>query len=220
MILRLSALVPALLLAGLAAAQEYHAPRAVALRIAAEVAADRANLSGTGIPTDPDLKHAVVLRDGDRGVLVLPETRLTATALETAGTAPVAQLWLRGLDLVRDGLPLPVGSCRTVTLAVNGKPVELHRCALGVRQRGDGGRELAVYGDAAEPLLVAPLTVQRADQAQPILISAEDAGGGGGVLRLRLAGAYEAELAFILAVREPAAAPAAATAKPAGAPAF
>lgn len=218
MILRLTALVPALLLAGLAAAQDLQAPRAEALRIAAEAAADPANLAGTGIPTDPDLKHAVVLREGDRGVLVLPETRLTAAALEAAGTTPVAQLWLRGLDLVRDGLPLPVESYRTVTLAVNGKPVELHRCSLGVRQRSDGGRELAIFGDAAEPVLVAPLTAQRADQAQPILISAEDAGGGGGVLRLRLAGAYEAELPFILAVRSSA--PAAAGARPAGAPAF
>lgn len=202
MAIRLLRLAPALLLSAAAAAQDIQVPHAEAVRIAAFAAGDPANLAGTGIPTDPDLKYAVGLRDGERGVLALPETRLGPEALDAEGTVPAAQLWLRGVHLLRDGLPLPAGCGRVVTFAAPGAPaIEVVRYSLALRPAAGGGRELAVFGDGPEALFAVPADAIAGIGVRPVELSAERGDDATGSLIVRLAGRREARLDIALAVR-------------------
>src|SRR5512137_2938961 len=105
-----------LLTAVLAVQAQERLPREEALKYAFIVSANLPAMLKTPIPTDPDVKRPVAVRDGEYGGMVLPETKLNAEVFSRAGkdVAPVAQLWLHKLVPLNDGQPVPASKLRLV----------------------------------------------------------------------------------------------------------
>ena len=189
----------AALLAGWPSAHaQQNASREAALKAAFMLSADLKQMLSTPIPTDPDVKRPVAVREGDRGGLVMPECKLSADALAKAGkdVVPVGQLWLRGVLPERDGQPVKPDKLLTVTVGAGDKSATVLLCALGARKDADGKLELLVYGKDKEPILRAPLKAISAPQENPIEMSA-DAQGQGAFVTLKIAGKYEASFTVI-----------------------
>jgi len=174
-----------------AAAQEL-LPRAEALKYAFTVAADLGEMLKTPVPTDPDIKRPVAVREEDYGGMVLPEAKLTAAALQKTGKEgiPVGQLWLLKLVPMKDGQPVPADRLRFVDVTNEEGSARVPCCVLVVRSAGGGGLELLVLGKDKTPLLTAPLKAITKTQHNPIEMSAERKEDGG-LLTLRLLGKYE-----------------------------
>ena len=183
-------LVILLLQGGGAAAQE-QLPRAEALKYASAVAADLGAMLKTPVPTDPDIKRPVAIREGDYGAMVLPEAKLEDAMLQKPGPegVPVAQLWLLKLAPMKDGEPVPARSLRFVDVASDEGSARVPCCVLSVRRAGEG-LELVVLGKDKTPLLTAPLKAITRTQDNPIEMTAERKEEGG-LLTLRLLGKYE-----------------------------
>jgi len=184
-----------LALTGTAIAQE-HLPRQEALKYAFLVSVDLKNLQGTPIPTDVDLKRVVAMRDGDYGAMVLPEAKLSASAIAGAGSSvvPVGQLWLHRLTPMKDGSGIPEDRLRVVTVEAGQQTGTAVQCALGVKGNGSGGLELLVYGKGQEPVLSVPLRQVESSGDAPISMDAERTGDEGGRIILRIAGRYRASI--------------------------
>jgi hypothetical protein len=180
-----------LLNAAPAAAQE-QLPRAEALKYAFAVAADLGEMLKTPVPTDPDIKRPVAVREGQYGGMVLPEAKLTAAALQKPGKEgiPVGQLWLLKLVPMQDGQPVPAGSLRFVDVTSEEGSAKVPCCVLAVRSTGGEGLELLVLGKDKTPLLTAPLKAITKTQDNPIEMTAERKYDGG-LITLRLLGKYE-----------------------------
>jgi hypothetical protein len=187
------------LLAGLAAAQaQQHVPREDALKAAFLLSADLKQMLGTPIPTDPDVKRPVAMREGERGAMVLPEAKLSPEALAKAGqeVVPVGQLWLRGATLQTDGQSPKPESLLPVTLATGDRSATVLLCALGVRKNPEGKLELLIYGKGKEPLLRTPLKPIAGQQENPIEMAGEEQGGGA-LLTLKILGKHEASFMLL-----------------------
>jgi hypothetical protein len=184
-------LVVLLLNAAPATAQE-QLSRAEALKYAFAVAADLGEMLKTPVPTDPDIKRPVALREGDYGAMVLPEAKLAAAALQHPGKEgiPVGQLWLLKLVPMKDGQPVPADSLRFVDVTNEEGTAKVPCCALAVRSTGEG-LELLVLGKDKTPLLTTPLKAITKTQDNPIEMAA-DRKEDGGLITLRLLGKYEA----------------------------
>ncbi len=184
----------AALIAGLTASQaQEQLPRQEALKYAFVLSADLAAMLKTPIPTDPDVKRPVALRDGDYGGMVLPESKLSAEVISRTGkeVTPVGQLWLLKLVPMTDGQPVPASKLRMVEARSEDAQATVPCCALGVRKGSEGGLELLVYGKDKEPVLRAPMHAISRQQADPIDMSAERKEEGG-LVTLRFLGKYEA----------------------------
>ncbi len=181
-------------IAGLTAAQaQEQLPRQEALKYAFIVSADLPAMLKTPIPTDPDVKRPVALRDGDYGGMVLPESKLRAEVFAKAGkeAAPVGQFWLYKLVPMADGQPVPAGKLRMVEVRSEEAQATVPCCALGVRKDAEGGLELLVYGKDKEPVLRAPMRAISRQQDEPVDMSGERKDEGG-LVTLRFLGKYEA----------------------------
>lgn len=167
-------------------------PREEALRVAALVSLDLKQMLDTPIPTDPDTKRPVALREGERGCLVLPETRL-ADALAKPGkeVVPVGQLWLRQVAPQANGETVQAEKLKTVSISVGDRTESAVLCALGLRKLARGELELLVYGKDKEPLVRVPAKTISAKQENPIELAAVIEGDNA-TLTLKLAGRYEA----------------------------
>jgi hypothetical protein len=184
----------AALIAGLAAAQaQEQLPRQEALKYAFADSANLAEMVRTPIPTDPDVKRPVALRDGDFGGMVLPESKLSPEVFSKASkeAAPVGQLWLLKLVPLSDGQPVPASKLRIVEVKSEDAQAKVPCCALGVRKSGEGELELLIYGKDTEPVLRAPMRAISRQQEDPIEMTAERKDDGGHVT-LRFLGKYEA----------------------------
>jgi hypothetical protein len=184
----------AALIAGLTASQaQEQLPRQEALKYAFILSADLAAMLKTPIPTDPDVKRPVALRDGDYGGMVLPESKLSAEVISRAGkdVTPVGQLWLLKLVPMTDGQPVPASKLRMVEARSEDAQATVPCCALGVRKGTEGGLELLVYGKDKVPVLRAPMHAISRQQADPIDMAAERKEEGG-LVTLRFLGKYEA----------------------------
>ena len=184
----------AALIAGFTTTQaQEQLPRQEALKYAFIVSADLPAMLKTPIPTDPDVKRPVALRDGDYGGMVLPETKLRAEVFSKAGkeVAPVGQLWLLKLVPLSDGQPVPASKLRMVEVKSEDVQATVCCCALGVRKAGEDELELLVYGKDKEPVIRAPLHAISRQEEDPIAMSAERKDDGGH-LTLRFLGKYEA----------------------------
>ncbi len=184
----------AALIAGLAAAEaQEQLSRQESLKYAFIVSANLASMLQTPIPTDPDVKRPVALRDGDYGGMVLPEAKLTAEVFSRASkdVAPVGQLWLLKLVPLNDGLAVPASKLRLVETSSDEGHATVPCCALGVRKDSNGGLELLVFGKGKEPVLRAPMHSISRQQEYPIDMSAERKEEGG-LVTLRFLGKYEA----------------------------
>ena len=189
--------IAAVLLTGVLAVQaQERLPREEALKYAFIVSANLKEMLNTPIPTDPDVKRPVALRDGDYGGMVLPEAKLTAEKLAKAGTevVPVGQLWLHKLaPLVGGQVALP-SKLHKVHLVVADQEGDAVCCALGVKKNADAGLELLVYGKDKEPLARAPMKAISGAQENPIELSGERQDDRG-MVTLKLLGKYEATFA-------------------------
>jgi hypothetical protein len=193
--MKTSLLVAALAATVAAAPAQQSIPRDELLKVAFMVSLDLKQMLDTPIPTDPDVKRPVAVREGDRGAMVLPEAKLSADTFAKAGkeVLPLGQLWLRKLIPQRDGQPAKPDRLRVVTVATGDKSEMAFLCALGLRKDSEGKLELLVYGKDKEPLLRAPLKGISVPQENPIELAA-DLQGDGARLTLKFAGKYEASL--------------------------
>lgn len=182
-----------------AAPAQENLPREEALKVAFIVSADLKQLLGTPIPTDPDVKRPVAVRAGDRGGLVLPECKLSASALAKVGkeVVPIGQLWLRNVVPQSAGRPVSQAKLLTLSVSSGDKSFSACLCALGLRKNADGQPELLVYGKDKEPITQAPLKeISAPQQENPIEVSAE-LQGEGALLTLKIVGKYEASFAVV-----------------------
>jgi len=171
-------------------------PRQEALKYAFLVSADLKALQDTPIATDVDLKRPVALRDGDYGALVLPEAKLSADAIATAGdqAVPIGQLWLHRLTPIRNGEAVPASELRVVNLEIEGESNRAVQLTLGVKGNGSGGQELLVFGKSKSPLLKVALKKTEGQSEVPISMKAARVNGEAGRITLKILGRYEASL--------------------------
>ena len=187
-------IVAAVLLTGILAIQaQERLPREEALKYAFIVSANLKEMLKTPIPTDPDVKRPVAVRDGDYGGMVLPEAKLSAETLAKVGTevVPIGQLWLHKLAPLSGGQVALPSKLHKVHVSAGDQEGDAVCCALGVKKNADAGLELLVFGKDKEPLARAPMKAISATQENPIEMSSERQDDRG-VVVLKLLGKYEA----------------------------
>lgn len=179
----------------LAAQAQEILPREEAMKLALVATLAAPSTADAPIQVDADLKRPLAGHDEEFGLLILPETKLNAAALEAAGKTPVplGQLWLRKLTPMVDGGPVESSAHRMVTIQHEGETHRVPLCLLGARKTDAGGLELLVYGKGKEPLARVPLQKIERKQQLPIEISAERESDSGR-LTFFIAGRYEATL--------------------------
>jgi hypothetical protein len=186
-------LIAAVLLTGLLAVQaQEKLSRTEALQIAFFASSDLKAMLNTPIPTDPDIKRPVAVKDGDYGVMVLPESKLSADVFAEAGkeAKPVGQLWLRNLAPESEGQRVPQSKLRTVHVRARDQETDAVCCALGVCKDANGGLQLLIYGNDKEPVAQASLKPISSQQDNPIEMSAERKDDDG-LITLKFLGKYE-----------------------------
>ena len=187
-------IIAAVLLTGLLAVQaQEKMSREETLQVAFFTSLDLKAMLATPIPTDPDVKRPVAIKDGDFGGMALPEAKLSADTFANAGkeAKSVGQLWLRGLAPMNAGEVVPGSKLRTVHVNAMGQEADAVCCALGVCKDANGALELLVYGKDKEPVTRTPLKSISGQQENPIEMSAERKDDSG-VLTLKFLGKYEA----------------------------
>jgi len=183
-----------MILAGYCAAQAQEAlSREEALKAAFRLCSDLPKMLDTPIPTDPDVKRPVGVHADNRGLLILPESKLALDAVAKAGpeAAPIGQLWLLKIVPVVGGQPVKADRLRIVSVSGDKENAPVALCALGVRKGAEGRPELLVYGKGKEPLLRVALTQISEKQENPIEVSAEQQGDGA-MLTLKILGKFSA----------------------------
>lgn len=154
---------------------------------------DLDKLADTPIPTDADVKRPFGLKADNRGVLVIPEAKLSAHTFTNLGkeVVPIGQLWLARLVPERNGHPAEKDHLKLMTVQHDGREVTLPLCMLGAR-RGSEGLELLLYGKGKQPLVVVPMTKATEEPAWPITAAAERDGEAAARLTLTFVGKHEA----------------------------
>ena len=169
--------------------------RPEALKYAFYAGLDLKQMTGTPIPTDPDLKRPVAIRHGDHGLLLLPEGKLKSSTLAAVGNevVPIGQLWMVKIAPVVDKQPIPASKLRMIEVRPDGGQGTAACCALGVRKNSDNGFQLLIYGKEKEPLLAVPLKAisGKEDPEAPLDIEAEREEDSA-KLTLKVLGKYEA----------------------------
>jgi hypothetical protein len=150
----------------------------------------------TPIPTDPDIKRPVAVKEGDHGAMVLPEAKLSADTFAKAGkeATSVGQLWLVKLAPMNEGAVVSQSKLRTVHARAGDEEADAACCALGVCKDANRGLELLIYGKDKEPLPRMPIKSISGQQDNPIEMSAEREGDNGPVT-LKFLGKYAATFA-------------------------
>jgi hypothetical protein len=191
--MRHSIIVAVMLAVAIKAQAQEKLSREEALRFAFAVCADLHQLQDTPIPTDPDVKRPVAIREGEYGGMVLPETKLAADAIAKADKTPVpiGQIWLHKVAPLVDWRVVQREEMKLVGISTWEGPTTASLHALGVRKDDKGGLELLVYGKGKEPILRAPLKAIASSQENPIELSAERTYEGATVT-LKILGKYEA----------------------------
>jgi len=167
--------------------------REEALRFAFAACADLRQMQDTPIPTDPDVKRPVVVREGEYGGMVLPEAKLDAKAVAATekGITPIGQMWLHRLSPLVDWRAVPREKLNLVGVSTWEGYTSASLLALGVRKDDRGGLELVVYGKGKDPILATRLEAVESRQENPIELSAARTSEGATVT-LKILGKYEA----------------------------
>jgi hypothetical protein len=170
-------------------------PRDEALKAAFALCRDLPKMLGTPIPTDPDVKRPVAIHADSRGLMVLPETRLSLDVLAKSGpdAVSIGQLWLLKIVPSVDGRAVKADRLQIVTIKDNEKETAVALCALGIRKTAEGRLELLVYGKEKQPLLHVPLANASGKQENPIEIAIQPEGDGATVT-LNILGHYTASV--------------------------
>jgi hypothetical protein len=191
-------LIAAVLLTGLLAAQaQERLSREEALKYAFFTSVDLKEMLLTPIPTDPDVKRPVAMRDDEQhGGMILPEAKLSADTFAKAGkeVASVGQLWLVKLAPMNEGEVVSKAKLRTVHVRAGDQEADVACCALGVCKDASRGLELLIYGKDKEPLTRVPMKSISSQQDNPIEMSSERKDDRG-LVTLRFLGKYEVTFA-------------------------
>jgi hypothetical protein len=186
-------IIAAVLLTGLLAVQaQERLSREEALKYAFFASSDLKEMLKTPIPTDPDTKRPVAVKDGDHGGMVLPEAKLSADTFANAGkeVTSVGQLWLVKLAPVNEGQVVSKTRLRTVRVRAGDQEGDAVCCALGVCKAANRGLELLIYGKDKEPLTRVPMKSISGQQDNPIEMSCERKDDNG-LVTLKFLGKYE-----------------------------
>jgi hypothetical protein len=179
----------------LARAQEA-LPREEALKYAFHAAIDLKQMQQTPIPTDPDVKRPIVLRDGDYGAMILPESKLNQAQLEKAGKTPVpvAQLWLHKLAPLVESQVVSESRLKMMEVRTSEGELKVTVVTLGFAKNDDGAMELVGFGKGKEPVFRTPVkTISgNPDNWIDMLVDRRD---DSGVITLKILGKYEASFA-------------------------
>ncbi|MBI3881627.1 MAG: hypothetical protein HY301_16385 [Verrucomicrobia bacterium] len=184
------------LLAGLAVANaQEKVPHDEAQKIARKVTELIGTIADGQIKISPDADKAEALKASEAGMLVLPDEKLTAEAIEKAGATivPVAQLFFKGIAPAKGGHVTPNDKLRIVTISDKDQDHKLPLCLLGARKR-DGKLELVVFGNGKEPLQLLNLTKAESPAGSPIEMSGEKQGDESALITLNVLGKYKASL--------------------------
>jgi hypothetical protein len=148
---------------------------------------------------DPDKPQG--LKAGGVGLMVLPDRKLAADALASAGkeVTPLGQLWTLSASVAADGRPLASDRLRLVRIADGDKSVEVQLYYLGAAKNEAGELQLVVFAkDKSQPVLRVPLQkATGASQSSPIEITGRKQDENTGILTLRIVGEYSAEVALM-----------------------
>ena len=145
------------------------------------------------VDADPDQSEGY--KHDQLGLVVLPDRKLTAEALNAAGAEPipVGQLWLKGISPMVDGKVIPNGQHRVFSLTVKDNTFDVAVCLLGARKR-DGKLELVLFGTGKTPILVAVLEPDQSVATAAISIAVQKENDDTGRVDLSLVGKYKAKL--------------------------
>ncbi len=185
-----------LFLACLSLRAQEHLSRPECLKYTFFLALDLKEMLGTPIPTDPDLKRPVAFRLGDRGALLLPESKLTEQALKSSGEiVAVGQLWLVKIAPLVEGQVVASSKLKLLEVKAEAGQATAACFALAVSRNADKALELLVYGKEKEPLAKVPLKIVagQANPETPLDLSAER-NDDRGQLTLTLLGKFQANL--------------------------
>lgn len=128
-------IIAASLLTGLLAVQaQERLSREEALKYAFFTSVDLNEMLKTPIPTDPDVKRPVAMKDADHGGMVLPEAKLSADTFANAGkkVKSVGQLWLVKLAPMNEEVVVSKAKLRTVHVRAGDQETDAVCCALCV----------------------------------------------------------------------------------------
>jgi hypothetical protein len=180
----------------LAAQSQERLSREEALKYAFFTSVDLKEMLQTPIPTDPDVKRPVAMKDADHGGMILPEAKLSAGIFANAGkeATSVGQLWLVKLAPMNEGQVVAKTKLRTVHVRGGDQEADAVCCALGVSKDADRGLELVIYGKGKEPVARAPMKSISGQQDDPIDMSC-DRQDDRGVVTLKFLGKYAATFA-------------------------
>lgn len=196
-LLRSLHLAPALLyLVGQHADAQEPVPLERAREFARHLVESSGNHPGAAVKIDPDVLNPVAIRVEQSGVLVVPDRNLSSDVLANAAAAlvPIGELFLRNVTLTVDGQPLDKEKFRQITVAMQDQKAEVPTCLLAASKDKEGNLELLVFGKGTEPLARTRIGKVPSQATMPIELSAEKQDENSGLLRLNLAGQYEAEL--------------------------
>ncbi len=177
-----------------ALAQE-KAPREEALKYALVASGNLKEMLNTPIPSDPDVKRPVVVKDGEYGGMLLPEGKLNADTFAKLdkNTKAIGQLWMSKLTFLKGDELVQGAKMRSLKVSAGGEEHEVTCSTLGARKNGEGALELVVYGKSAEPLLAVPLKAVTSDASEMADMSGERTDNGAKI-KLTFVGKYEATL--------------------------
>lgn len=148
---------------------------------------------------DPDQPQG--LKASGIGLMVLPDRKLTADAITNAGkeVAPVGQLWALSVSVAANGRPLSSDQVRLVRINDGDKSAEVQLYFLGAAKSDSGELQLLIFAkDKAQPALRVPLKkTGGTSQVSPLEIDGRKQDENTGILTLRIAGEYSAEIAMM-----------------------
>ncbi|HYR57488.1 MAG TPA: hypothetical protein VEO95_02615 [Chthoniobacteraceae bacterium] len=146
---------------------------------------------------DPDRPHGFKA-DGRAALILLPDRKLTADALEKAGKEPTAigQLWMLEVSIAASGRPVANDQLRIVRVGEGEKSRDVQLYYLGAAKNEAGELQLVIFAkDKAQPVLRVPLAKSpTASQSSPIEIEGRKQDDNSGVLTLHVLGEYTAEV--------------------------
>jgi hypothetical protein len=167
--------------------------REEAVRLAVRLNFDLSTLADCPIPTDADTKRPFAIKAGERGGMVVPESKLSAAGLEAAGktVVPVGQFWMRKLAPAKAGQAPAPGDLKIIRVEHQGQTEAVLLFTLGARRNAEGKLELLVFGKGPEPLVTTPLKAVETKQEWPLEFTAEKSDDSA-VVTLKVAGKYQA----------------------------
>ena len=170
-------------------------------RTAARILSEKAaQITDAPFAVQTDLEKPQGIKVDGRGLLVLPDRKLTVELLAAANSAitPLGQLWTLKLAVAKDGKATAAEKIRHFIVGDGEKERQVGLYFLGATKSTSGELELVVYAKDKEPILRVPINKRvAAKQEFPIEVSGAKNDEDSGTLSLRLFGEYDARLVLM-----------------------